>query len=82
MVKINMDKAKDIKRDTIRLEREPEFSKLDLEYQRATEKNDTAAMQEIVEKKDKLRDAPAAPQIENAKSVDDLNKITLQDITK
>lgn len=82
MVKINMDKAKDIKRDVIRLEREPEFSKLDIEYQKASERNDTAAMQEIADKKQKLRDAPATNKIEEAKTVEDLNRITLENITK
>lgn len=77
-----MDKAKDIKREAIRLQREPEFSKLDVDYQRATEKNDTAAMQDIAEKKQKLRDAPAAPEIQEAKTVEDLNRITLENITK
>jgi hypothetical protein len=77
-----MDKAKDIKKDTIRLERQPELEKLDVEYQRALEQNDQAKMAEIVEKKQKLRDAPAAEQIENAKTTQDLNKITLDSLTQ
>jgi len=81
-IKINMDKARDIKRDIIRIERKPELEKLDVEYQRALEQNDQVKMAEIVEKKQKLRDAPAAEQIQTAETTQDLNKITLETLTK
>ena len=77
-----MDKARDIKRDIIRIERKPELEKLDVEYQRALEQNDQVKMAEIVEKKQKLRDAPAAEQIQTAETTQDLNKITLETLTK
>jgi hypothetical protein len=82
MIKINMDKAKDIKRDQLRLERQPELERLDVEYQRALESNDQEKMAQIVEQKEKLRDAPASPQIQNAQSVESLNKITLDKLTQ
>lgn len=81
-IKINMDKAKDIKRDDLRLQRQPELERLDVEYQRALERNDQEQMALIVELKQKLRDAPASPQIDNAQSVDSLNKITLDKLTQ
>jgi len=82
VIKINMDKARDIKRDTIRLERQPELEKLDVEYQRALENNDQVKMAEIVDKKQKLRDAPASEQIENASTTKALNSISLESLTQ
>jgi predicted peroxiredoxin len=51
---INMDKAKVITKDRLRKEREPEFQKLDIAFQRAQETGqDTTA---IVAAKERLRD--------------------------
>jgi hypothetical protein len=54
MITINLDKAKQIKKESLRQEREPLLSKLDVAFQRAMETN--ADTSEIVAKKQELRD--------------------------
>ena len=67
---INMSKAKDIHKNNIREARKEKLAELDIEYQRATETSaDTSA---IVAKKQALRDAPAAPSIDDATNVTEL----------
>ena len=56
--KVNKEKLKADFLKHIREERTGEFSKLDVEYQRADEENDTAKKVTIVEKKNELRDFP------------------------
>tara|TARA_B100000424_G_C22920672_1_gene489861 strand:- start:45 stop:305 length:261 start_codon:yes stop_codon:yes gene_type:complete len=64
IVKIDLAKAKEMHKTKIRQAREPLFTDLDVQYQRATETSaDTSA---IVAKKKALRDAPAAAAIDNA----------------
>jgi hypothetical protein len=54
MIKINLDKAKDITKDRLRTERAPLLQALDVQFQRALESSgDTAA---IVAEKQRLRD--------------------------
>ena len=54
MITINMDKAKDITKDRLRVEREPLLAAQDVAFQRALESNtDTAA---IIAEKQRLRD--------------------------
>lgn len=80
MIKINMDKAREIKKDMIRAERAPELSKLDVEYIRASEAQDTAKMSEIAAKKQALRDATVAPALVNAQTPDELKAISLSNL--
>lgn len=77
MIVINMDKAKDIRRKQLRVERKPLLDSLDIQFMRAVETGDVALQQSIVQKKQLLRDAPANPEIESAQTVDDLKAITL-----
>ena len=56
--KVNKEKLKDDFLKHIRRERTGEFSKLDVEYQRADEENDTSKKNTIVQKKSELRDFP------------------------
>ncbi len=75
MITINLDKAKNIFRDKIRLSRESMFAELDIAYQRETEKGlEHADVQHIVAMKQQLRDAPAWPPIESASSVKELKE--------
>ena len=70
IIKIDLAKAKEMHKNRIRAARNPLFSDLDVQYQRATETSaDTSA---IVAKKQALRDAPAATAIDNATSEDEL----------
>lgn len=60
MIKINLDKAKEILKDRVRAERAPMLSSLDVEFMRAVEAGDTQKQQEIASKKQSLRDATKA----------------------
>ena len=56
IIKIDMTKAKELHKNSIRIAREPKLAALDIEFQKALETgSDTAA---IVSKKQALRDAP------------------------
>ena len=68
----NMDIARDIHKNYIREARQPLLSKLDIDYQRASETS--ADTTEIIAKKQALRDAPNASDITSATNVDDLKK--------
>lgn len=70
MITINMEKARDIHRDRIRKARGPLFTQLDIEFQRALETG--ADTQNIVARKQALRDVTKDPAIVNAKTLDEL----------
>jgi len=64
IIKIDMTKAKELHKNSIRIAREPKLAALDIEFQKALEtSSDTSA---IVSKKQALRDAPADSAIESA----------------
>lgn len=73
----DMPKARDIHRQKLRVERVGRLAKLDVEYQRADEAGDKKAKQTIAKAKQALRDAPADPRIEAARTVDELKDIGL-----
>ena len=77
MIVINLDKAKDIRREQFRKERQPLLDALDVQFMRAVETGDAASQQSIAQKKQMLRDAPASPEIAAAQTVDELKAITL-----
>lgn len=54
MIKINVDKAKEIQKDVIRYKRESLFKNLDVDFQRALETG--SDIKDIVAKKQALRD--------------------------
>jgi hypothetical protein len=56
VVDINKDKAVEVTKNRLRSEREPKFKELDLQFIQALESGDTKAIEEIKEKKQKLRD--------------------------
>jgi len=72
MISVNMTKAKEIKKNMVRAEREPLFEKLDVAYMRAQEAGDTVKMQEIAEKKQALRDATEDSAILDAQKPEEL----------
>ena len=55
---VNKEKLKGNFLKHIRIEREKEFAKLDIEYQRADEVNDASKKATIIQKKNELRDFP------------------------
>ena len=83
MITVNMTKAREIKRDQLRAERKPLLEQLDVEYMRAQEAGDTTLQQDIVTKKQSLRDVTVDPVIDAATSPDDLKAVrpsALQDL--
>ena len=75
MITVNMSKARNIKRDMIRAERNPKLAALDVDYMRASEAQDAAAMAAIAQVKQQLRDAPQDPAIEAAQTPDELKAV-------
>ena len=70
-LKINIDKAKNIWKDKIRVARKPKLEELDVEFVRAQETGaDTSA---IVAKKKELRDFPA--QVDSATTTDEIKAV-------
>ena len=70
IIKIDMTKAKELHKNSIRVAREPKLAALDIEFQKALEtSSDTSA---IVSKKQALRDAPADSAIGSASTVAEL----------
>ena len=72
---VDMDKARVIAEDMIREERAKAFEILDVEYMRASESQDTEKMAEIVAVKQVLRDLPASPAIQEAKTPEELKQL-------
>lgn len=75
MITIDMPKARDIWKDKIREERKPKLEKLDVEFMRAVEADDTAKKSEIATKKQALRDATSDPAIEAAATPEALKQV-------
>ena len=70
-ITININKAKDIWKDKIRLARKPKLEELDVEFIKAQEtSSDTSA---IVTKKQELRDYPA--QVDSATTTDEIKAV-------
>ncbi len=75
VIGVSMSKAKNVWKDKIRAARVPEFEKLDTDYTRAIETDNTSEQAAIIAKKQVLRDAPAHPDIEKATTTDELKKV-------
>lgn len=75
MIDINIDKAKDIWRSKIRIDRIPILEYLDVQFLRAIETNNIERQNKIKHKKQLLRDSPSDPRIDNANSPEQLKLI-------
>lgn len=73
IISVNMEAAKDIWRDKIRLAREPELAKLDTAFMKALEAGSSTT--QIVADKQALRDAPAHAGIDAATTPDELTAV-------
>ena len=73
-ITVDMSKAREIKRNMIRAERGPVMQSLDVDYMRALEGNDTAALAGVAAKKQALRDATVAPEIDAALTPEQLKE--------
>ena len=60
-IRINIDKAKEIKRDQFRVLRKPLLESLDVAFVRALEVGDAAAQASIAAEKQALRDVTKVP---------------------
>jgi len=80
-ISIDMQKAKELKRQKLRLLRIPFLKNLDTEYLRADENGDTAEKQRIAQQKQALRDVTSDPAIEAASTPEEL-KAVMPDILK
>lgn len=73
MIVVNLEKAKAIKKDSLRSDRAPLLSKLDIDYMKAIEQGlDTS---EIVAEKQRLRDITKL--CDEVESLDELKSITI-----
>ena len=75
MINVNMDKAREIKKDMIREERNPKLAALDVDFMRAVEQGDTDLQATISAKKQALRDATDDPAIASATTPDELKAV-------
>lgn len=76
----DLNKARDIQRDRLRILRAPKMKELDVQFMQAVEKNDTAAQALIATQKQKLRDITINPAIDNAASVEELKLAAMGDL--
>ena len=70
---IDLEKAKEVWKEKIRLKRGPALLDLDVQYMRALESGDDT--ENIVKAKQELRDLPQNPDIESANSIEDLKNV-------
>lgn len=68
----DMDKARELKKDQLRVLRKPLLADLDVAYMLADEKGDTAAKSDIAKQKQALRDVTDDPAIEAAATPEEL----------
>jgi hypothetical protein len=75
IINVHMDKAKDIHRDRLRDARKPMLEQLDVEYQRAHERDDKEHMATIASAKQMLRDVTIHPDIDAAQTPEELQRV-------
>jgi hypothetical protein len=80
MISINIDKAKEIVKADLRIQRKPVLEALDVAFMRAVEARDTNEQARIAIKKKMLRDATAQPSLTGASTVEQLAAVTLPNI--
>lgn len=73
MIKVNMDKAREIHKNFFRQARKSSLEQLDGEFVRALENNEDTS--EIVSKKQELRDVTNHPDLLAAKNLKQLKKV-------
>lgn len=76
-VSVDIEKAREVHRKNLRMERKPLLEALDVQFMRAVERADTAAQQEIAVKKQALRDLPEHAEIAAATTTARLRALTL-----
>ena len=79
LIKVNMQKAIEIKKDMLRADRQPLLAELDVQMLRAIEASDSAKQAEILAKKQALRDITTHPDLLSSTTPEELKSF---DITK
>lgn len=74
-LRVDMMKARNIHRETLRALRAPKLTALDIEYMRADEAGNESIKSAIALKKQALRDVTDDPAIENALTPEDLKAV-------
>lgn len=74
-IDVDMDHAREITRDRLRKEREPELTKLDHQFKRALAAKDEARMLEVEAETKRLLDITVLPEIEAARTPEELLSI-------
>ena len=77
MLKINIEKAKEIKKDMIRVEREPLLTALDIEVMKNI--TDSVKLAEIETEKQKLRGITT--KVDELSTVEELKEATIESLT-
>ena len=72
---VDMPAAREIHRDKIRRKRIAALAALDVEYQRADEEGNQGKKREVAARKQSLRDAPADPAIDAARTPEELTRL-------
>ena len=80
MININMDKAREIHKDKIRVARKPLLETKDVEFMRAVESADTATQATVSAEKQSLRDATSDPDIAAATTPEELKSAWKTDL--
>lgn len=79
-IRIDMPKAREIKRNMLRPERDARLATLDVEYMRALEDGDIGKQNQVKAAKVKLRNATQHPRIDAAATPEALKAITLDEL--
>lgn len=77
-IDIDIEKAKNIHIDNLRIKRADLLSKLDIEYIKADENNDITKRNEIIQRKNILRDITKDPRIDAATNIEELKKVKVE----
>lgn len=77
-IEIDIEKAKEIWRNKLRVDRQPLLQKLDADWFIAAECGSKTKQKEIAEQKQKLRDITKHEAIDNAQTVDELQSLTIE----
>lgn len=76
MFQVNLSKAKEFKKQALRLERQSLMDGLDVKFMRALETDDSFSKQLVIRKKNALRDITDA--VDRATTIDEINSISCQ----
>ncbi len=80
-IEVDMPKARELVKEKLRQQRAPLLAALDIEFMQALEGSDAAKAKDIKDRKQKLRDVTAHPDIEKAKTPEDLKALNIAAMT-